>query len=113
MNILIKEPSLETVIYNMDNLDMNKLYNLMNCNNIETLNIPIFKKEKILLLTDEEGKLKQEDFNFEIYLGGIEKKTIVGTVCFVALDEHGCWTELNTNQISYIRKQFNEISENS
>lgn len=112
MNILIKKPSLETVIHNMDNLDMNELYKLMNCNNIDVLSIPIFKKEKILLLADEEGKLKQKDFNFEIYLGGIDKKTIVGTVCFVALDEHGCWIGLNAHQINYIRQQFNEISEN-
>lgn len=111
MKILIKEPSLETVIHNMGNLDMNKLYKLMNCNNVEALNIPIFIKDKILLLVDEEGKLKQKDFNFEIYLGGIDKKTIVGTVCFVALDEHGCWTGLNAHQINYIRQQFNE-SEN-
>lgn len=113
MNILIKMPSSATVVHNMNNLDMNELYKLMNCNNIEVLNIPIFQKEKILLLADEEGKLNQEDFNFEIYFGGIEKKTIVGTVCFVALDDHGRWNGLNTDQIRYIRKQFNEMKSNT
>ena len=68
----------------------------------------VFKEENIILLVDEDGKLKDKKFNFEIYHGGIAKTTFVGNVIFAGIDKSGKWVGLNEKQIDFIYEKFSK-----
>ena len=73
MEILIKEPLKSITKVSVENLELSTLLHLIDCDTIEVINTPVFKEENIILLVDEDGKLKDKKFNFEIYHGGIAK----------------------------------------
>ena len=87
MEILIKEPLKSITKVSVENLELSTLLHLIDCDTIEVINIPVFKEENIILLVDEDGKLKDKKFNFEIYHGGIAKTTFVGNVIFAGINK--------------------------
>ena len=63
MEILIKEPLKSITKVSVENLELSTLLHLIDCDTIEVINIPVFKEENIILLVDEDGKLKDKKFN--------------------------------------------------
>ncbi|MFR1643778.1 DUF3846 domain-containing protein [Faecalibacillus intestinalis] len=108
MEILIKEPLKSITKVSVENLELSTLLHLIDCDTIEVINIPVFKEENIILLVDEDGKLKDKKFNFEIYHGGIAKTTFVGNVIFAGINKNGKWVELNEKQIDFIYEKFSK-----
>lgn len=108
MEILIKEPLKSITKVSVENLELSTLLHLIDCDTIEVINTPVFKEENIILLVDEDGKLKDKKFNFEIYHGGIAKTTFVGNVIFAGIDKNGKWVELNEKQIDFIYRKFSK-----
>lgn len=106
MEILIKEPLKSITKVSVENLELSTLLHLIDCDTIEVINTPVFKEENIILLVDEDGKLKDKKFNFEIYHGGIAKTTFVGNVIFAGIDKNGKWVELNENKLILFMKNF-------
>lgn len=108
MEILIKEPLKSITKVSVENLELSTLLHLIDCDTIEVINIPVFKEENIILLVDEDGKLKDKKFNFEIYHGGIAKTTFVGNVIFAGINKNGKWVKLNEKQIDFIYEKFSK-----
>ncbi len=108
MEILIKEPLKSITKVSVENLKLSTLLHLIDCDTIEVINTPVFKEENIILLVDEDGKLKDKKFNFEIYHGGIAKTTFVGNVIFAGIDKSGKWVGLNEKQIDFIYEKFSK-----
>lgn len=105
MEILIKEPLKSITKVSVENLELSTLLHLIDCDTIEVINTPVFKEENIILLVDEDGKLKDKKFNFEIY---IAKTTFVGNVIFAGIDKSGKWVGLNEKQIDFIYEKFSK-----
>lgn len=108
MEILIKDPNNSIKKISTENLELNTLSHLIGCDTIEVINTLVFKEESIVLLVDEDGKLKDKKFNFEIYHGGIAKTIFVGNVIFVGIDKNGKWLGLNEAQIDFIYEKFSK-----
>ena len=79
MEILIKEPLKSITKVSVENLELSTLLHLIDCDTIEVINTPVFKEENIILLVDEDGKLK-------------DKK----------------WVELSEKQIDFIYEKFSK-----
>lgn len=108
MEVLIKEPLKSIKKISIENLELYTLRHLIDCDTIEVINTSVFKEESIILLIDEDGKLKDKKFNFEIYHGGIAKTTFVGNVIFVGVDKKHKWVGLNEAQINFIYEKFSK-----
>lgn len=108
MEILVKEPLKSITTVSVENLELSTLLHLIDCDTVEVINMPIFKEKNIILLVDEEGKLKDKKFNFEIYYGGIAKTILVGNVVFAGIDKNGKWIGLNKKQIDFINEKFSK-----
>ena len=65
MEILIKEPLKSITKVSVENLELSTLLHLIDCDTIEVINIPVFKEENIILLVDEDGKLKDKKLKDE------------------------------------------------
>ena len=90
MEILIKEPLKSITKVSVENLELSTLLHLIDCDTIEVINIPVFKEENIILLVDEDGKLKDKN------------------VIFAGIDKNGKWVKLNEKQIDFIYEKFSK-----
>lgn len=106
--MLAKKPKESLKELTVNDLQLTVLYKLLDCQTVEMVYVSPFKEERITMLVDEDGKLKDKKYNFEILHGGINKTVLVGNVVFCGIDENNQWTELNENQIKFIYKNFNQ-----
>lgn len=108
MELLVKKPRESLKKITVNDLELTTIYKLLDFQTVEMVNVSPFKEEKITMLVDEDGKLKDKKYNFEILRGGINKTVLVGNVVFCGINENNQWTELNENQIKFICKNFNQ-----
>lgn len=108
MELLVKKPKESLKKLTVNDLELTTLYELLDCQTVEMVNVSPFKEEKITMLVDEDGKLKDKKYNFEILHGGINKTVLVGNVVFCGIDEENQWIELNENQITFISQKFSQ-----
>lgn len=108
MEILKKKPNDSLKKLTVNDLELTTIYKLLDCQAVEMINVSPFKEERITMLVDEDGKLNDKKYNFEILHGGIYKTVIVGNVIFCSIDEKDQWTQLNENQIKFISNNFNQ-----
>ena len=107
MELLVKKPKESLKELTVNDLQLTALYKLLDCQTVEMINVSPFKEE-ITMLVDENGKINDKKYNFEILHGGINKTVLVGNVVFCGIDENNQWTELNENQIKFICKNFKQ-----
>lgn len=62
--------------------------------------------DEVVMVCDEEGKLKNKPINFMREYYGVNYDYIVGTVFFVGIDEDGDFASLNKSNIDEILEQF-------
>ncbi len=108
MELLVKKPKESLKELTINDLQLTALYKLLDCQTVEMINVSPFKEERITMLVDENGKINDKKYNFEILHGGINKTVLVGNVVFCGIDENNQWTELNENQIKFICKNFKQ-----
>ena len=106
MNILIKHPEEKPEGIEILKLDLQSLCSILECWDIEAIKRPPFDEQGIIILADEEGKLRDKEHNFEVWHGGIDKTVLVGAVLFVGVDKHNQWTGLSNDQINFVKESF-------
>lgn len=106
MNILIKHPEAKPEGIEILKLDLQSLCSILECWDIEAIKRPPFDEQGIIILADEDGKLRDKQYNFEMWHGGINKTVLVGTVLFVGNNEQGQWTGLSDEQIDFVKELF-------
>lgn len=50
--------------------------------------------------------MRDKEYNFEVWHGGIDKTVLVGAVLFVGADKHNQWTGLSNDQINFVKESF-------
>lgn len=85
MELLVKKPKESLKELTVNDLQLTALYKLLDCQTVEMINVSPFKEERITMLVDENGKINDKKYNFEILHGGINKTVLVGNVVFVEL----------------------------
>lgn len=106
MKILIKHPETKPEELEILKLDLQNLSFLLECWDIEVIKRPPFDEQDIIILADEDGKLGDKQYNFEMWHGGIDKTVLVGAVLFVGADKHNQWTGLSNDQINFVKESF-------
>ena len=106
MNILIKHPEAKPEGIEILKLDLQNLSSILECFDIEVIKRPPFDEQGIIILADEDGKLRDKQYNFEMWHGGINKTVLVGTVLFVGNNEQDQWTGLSDEQIDFVKELF-------
>lgn len=106
MKILIKHPETKPEELEILKLDLQNLSSLLECWDIEVIKRPPFDELDIIILADEDGKLRDKQYNFEVWHGGIDKTVLVGAVLFVGADKHNQWTGLSNDQINFVKESF-------
>lgn len=106
MKILIKYPKTKPEELEISNLDLQSLSSLLECFDIEVIKRPPFDEQDIIILADEDGKLRDRQYNFEMWHGGINKTVLAGTVLFVGINEQDQWTGLSEEQIDFVKELF-------
>lgn len=106
MEILIKHPETKPEELEILKLDLQNLSSLLECFDIEVINRPPFDEQGIIILADEDGKLGDKQYNFEVWHGGIDKTVLVGTVLFVGINKQDQWIGLSNEQINFVKESF-------
>ena len=106
MKILIKQPKAKPEKLEILNLDLQRLSSLLECFYIEVIKRPPFDEQGIIILADEDGKLRDKQYNFEMWHGGINKTVLVGSVLFVGINKQDQWTGLSNEQINFVKESF-------
>lgn len=106
MKILIKHPKARPEELEILKLDLQNLSSILECFDIEVIKRPPFDEQGIIILADEDGKLRDKQYNFEMWHGGINKTVLVGTVLFVGNNEQDQWTGLSDEQIDFVKELF-------
>jgi hypothetical protein len=76
MEILIKEPLKSIVKVSVENLELSTLLHLIDCDTIEVINTPVFKEENIILLVDEDGKLKVKNLILKFITVALQRQLL-------------------------------------
>lgn len=106
MKILIKHPKVKPEELETLKLDLQNLSSLLECFDIEVIKRPPFDEQGIIILADEDGKLRDKQYNFEMWHGGINKTVLVGMVLFVGINEQDQWIGLSDEQIDFVKELF-------
>lgn len=106
MNILIKHPEEKPEGIEILKLDLQNLSFLLECWDIEVIKRPPFDEQDIIILADKNGKLRDKQYNFEIWHGGINKTILVGTALFVGINKQDQWIGLSNEQINFVKESF-------
>jgi hypothetical protein len=106
MKILIKHPETKPEELEILKLDLQNLSALLECWDIEVIKRPPFDELDIIILADGDGKLRDKQYNFEMWHGGIDKTVLVGTVLFVGINKQDQWIGLSNEQINFVKESF-------
>lgn len=106
MKILIKHPEAKPEELEILKLDLQSLCSILECWDIEAIKRPPFDEQGIIILADEDGKLGDKQYNFEMWHGGINKTVLVGTVLFVGINKQDQWIGLSNDQINFVKESF-------
>lgn len=106
MKILIKHPEAKPEELEILKLDLQNLSSILECFDIEVIKRPPFDEQGIIILADEDGKLSDKQYNFEMWHGGINKTVLVGTVLFVGSNKQDQWIGLSNDQINFVKESF-------
>ena len=100
MKILIKHPETKPEELEILKLDLQNLSFLLECWDIEVIKRPPFDEQDIIILADEDGKLGDKQYNFEMWHGGIDKTVLVG------INKQDQWIGLSNDQIDFVKESF-------